>query len=214
MTSVSTAALALSTPPTAPTTARFRSASCFPRDDDDVHSRGRALPRVRRATSLPWRRHISRRAMLQCRRHPRFFKIHGGDTRNRSRPPHRPRAARSRARHSPRRRRKTPSHLRARSRHSRPLHSRRHDRQQLLRRAFRHGRQDRRQHRGTRNPHLRRRAHESRRDIELRNSNSIRSKTVAAAPKSTPSCKPSPPLTAISSANASQIFRAASPATT
>ena len=38
--------------------------------------------------------------------------------------------------------------------HPRPLHSRRHDRQQLLRRAFRHGRQDRRQHRSTRRPHL------------------------------------------------------------
>ena len=49
--------------------------------------------------------------------------------------------------HPPQRRRKTSPHLRTRSRQPRPLHHRRHDRQQLLRRPLRHGRQDRRQHR-------------------------------------------------------------------
>ena len=64
--------------------------------------------------------------------------------------------------HLPRCCRKAPSHLRSRSRHARPLHSWRHDRQQLLRRSFRNGRQDRRQYRSPRNPHLRRHTYESR----------------------------------------------------
>ena len=73
-----------------------------------------------------------------------------------------------RAGHHPRRSsqrgREAHAHLRSRSRHAHPLHARRDDRQQLLRRARADGRQDRRQHRRAGDPHVRRRAHARRAD--------------------------------------------------
>ena len=65
-----------------------------------------------------------------------------------------PRRAGRRVRRAAQRCRAIPSHLRARSRDAQPLHVGRHDRQQLLRRAFGDGRQDGRERRGARSSHL------------------------------------------------------------
>ncbi len=156
VTSVSTAAPALSTPPTAPTTARFPSASCFPAmptmfwpRSPSAASSARRCSAAAEARLLPDNAATSPSSSISPNTCRGFSK---------SIPPAAsPACSPESCSTSPRRRRKAPPHLRPRSRHARPLHSRRHDRQQLLRRAFRHGRQDRRQHRGTRNPHLRRR---------------------------------------------------------
>ncbi len=72
----------------------------LPHDADDVLAAISALPRIRRPLLCRGGRHIPRRAMLQRRRHPRLLQVHVPHPRNRSRAPHRPRAARRRPRHT------------------------------------------------------------------------------------------------------------------
>ena len=103
--------------------------------------------------------------------------------------------------------------LRSRSRHPRPLHARRHDRQQLLRRPLDHGRQDRRQHRVARNPDLRRHPHARRRDQRR----GLRAHRERRRPPRRNLCRTesrSPTTTATTSATSFPTFRAASPDTT
>ena len=65
---------------------------------------------------------------------------------------------------------RAPPDVRARSVHAQPLHARRHDRQQLVRRALGDGRQGGRQRRVARDPHLRRPADAGRRHDRTPNS--------------------------------------------
>ena len=79
-------------------------------------------------------------------------------------------------------------HLRPRPRHAQPLHPRRHDRQQLLRRPRADGRQDRRQHRSARHPALRRHPHD-RRPHHRGRARARSSPPAAASARSTPSSR-------------------------
>ena len=83
--SASTTAAARSTPPTARTTARCRSASSIPRDVDDVVETVARLPRVRRAAALARRRHQPRRAVLQRRGGHGLVEVHAPRARDRPR---------------------------------------------------------------------------------------------------------------------------------
>ena len=74
-----------------------------------------------------------------------------------------------------------------------PLHAGRHDRQQLLRRALGHGRQDRRQRRGAGGPDLRRPAAHGRRD-RRGGAGAHRRRGRAARARSTPARRPARPL--------------------
>ena len=158
----STPARARSTRPTPRTTARCRSAWSIPRDVDDVVATVAVCREHGAPIVSPRRRHQPRRPVLQRRGRHRLVEVPEPHPRDR------PRAAAARG-WSPAcvldelrdARRAARPDLRARPGHPQPLHPRRHDRQQLLRRPLGDGAgsDDRRQRRGARDPHLRRPAH-------------------------------------------------------
>ncbi len=112
-----------------------------PKTREDVDQDGGDLPAPRRAASAARRRHQPGRPVLQRRRRDRLLEVPQPRARDRSRAPPRPRRARLHPRRPARGSREARPDLRPRSRHPRPQHARRHDRQQLLRRAFGDGRQ-------------------------------------------------------------------------
>ena len=117
-------------------------------------ARARGLPQVRRAGHRARRRHQPRRAVLQCLGGHRLLEIHEPYPRARPRRAHGLGGARLRARRPARRGGTAWPDLRPRPLDPQPQHSGRHDRQQLLRRAFHHGRTHRRQRGGARHPDL------------------------------------------------------------
>ena len=127
-----------------------------PRDAEDVVAaievcRAHDVPIVSRGGGTE-----PRRPELQRRRRARPLQVQQPAPRARPGRTLGARPARPRPRRAARRRRGAPADLRAGSRDPRPLHPRRDDRQQLVRRALGHGRQDRRQRPRARGPRLRR----------------------------------------------------------
>ena len=117
---------------------------------------------VGRADSAARRRDEPGRAVLQCRGHPGFFEVPEPHHLARSGGAGRPRSARHRARSRARRGRGPSPDVCARSGHAQPMHARRHDRQQLVRRPRPDGRQDRGQRARARRHALRRHADDRR----------------------------------------------------
>ena len=156
-------AAARSTPPTRPTIARSRSASSCRATSTTSSPRSPSAARVRRAHSLPRRRHLARRPVLQRRRGPRLLEVHER------------RSSRSIRRGALRA--VQPGVVLDDLRNAAEKHHltfgpdpATHDRCTLGGMIgnnscgvhSRDGRQDRRQHRRARDPHLRRRAHDGR----------------------------------------------------
>ena len=177
--------------------------------------RGRAgrLPRHRSRRAAARRGHQPCRPMRQRRRGLRLLPLHERARRHRSRSQAGARRAGHRSRPPARSRRSSSPHLRARSRHALPLHARRHDRQQQLRRPRPAGRQSRRQRGIARHRSLRRHAHDRGRTT-ARRARRAHPLPAAAWARSTPAWRASATATPPSSAKSSRAFPAASPATT
>ena len=125
----------------------------------------------------------------------------------------RSRAARHRPRSRPRRGRSASPHLRARSGHAQPLHARRDDRQQLVRRPCADGRQDRRQRPRARR-HAVRRHQDDRGQDDATRSSTRSSRPAGARGRSTRASSASGTGSRRSSARSFRAFRAACPGTT
>ena len=173
----------------------------------------RRVPRLRYSRALARRRHQSLRPVLQRRGRHRLLEVPQEDSRARPGSAARARRAWGRARRSARRRRAPSPDLRARSVHAQSQHPRRHDRQQLVRRALGHGGKDRRQRRDAGRGDLRRPAHDGRCDERRGASPNRRARRptrrdLRGAARRFATAMP------ISSARAIRTFRGGSPATT
>ena len=120
---------------------------CRPAHPERRHRHRCRLSRVWAAPLRPWRRHFALGPDLQRGRGARLLEVPQRNRRVQPATALRLGAARPDQRRPPPRRRTAQPHLRARPRHARLLHPRRHDRQQLLRSPLRARRQNQRQHR-------------------------------------------------------------------